>query len=181
MIEGSIAKRWARALIELAREGNQIEEVREQLNAFSALLDADGEVLSVLESPSFGNREKIAIVKQIAEGQNLLPVVRNFLSLAMEKDRARYLRPIISEYVRMADELTGIVKGELVVAEAMNDAAVEQVRAALEKSTGKKIQLNVKVDPAILGGAVVRLGSLVVDGSVCAQLETMSRELVGAE
>ncbi len=182
MIEGAITQRWARALIALAQEENQLAAVREQLNAFQVTLTAeDGKLAEALQSPSFSRADKVAIVTQLAGALNALPAVRNFLSLAVSKDRARYIGPIIERFNAMADELTGMVKAELTVAEQPGADMQDKVRQALEKATNKKIELQVQVDPAILGGAVVRLGSLEVDGSVRSQLEAMARELAAAE
>ena len=182
MIEGSIVRRWARALLELVREEGQLEAAREQLDLFQSLLVADAAELSaVLESPSFSSQSKVAIVRDLAKSQVMLPTVANFLALAIEKNRARYITHIVNEFNRMADEISGIAKAELVVSEAVPEAQTDSVRSALEKATGKKIELAVTVDPAIVGGAVIRLGGLVVDASIRAQLETLSRELAAAE
>ena len=182
MIEGSISQRWARALLQLAQEDKKLEEIRTQLNAFAGLLKLDGGKLAeVLESPSFSHREKVAIATELAQAINALPTVKNFLALAMEKDRGRYLSAIIQQFNVLADELTGILKAELIVAEALPSAVEERIRVALEKVTKKKIELNVKVDPELMGGAIVRLGSLVVDGSLRAQLEGLTRELAHIE
>jgi F-type H+-transporting ATPase subunit delta len=182
VIEGSISQRWARALLQLAQEEKNLEGIRTQLNAFAGLLKVEGGKLSeVLESPSFSHKEKVAIVTVLAQSINALPTVKNFLALAMEKDRGLYLNAIIQQFNKLADDLTGIVKAELVVAEALPDGIEERIRVALEKVTKKKIELNVKVDPALMGGAIVRLGSMVVDGSLRAQLEGLTRELAHIE
>jgi F-type H+-transporting ATPase subunit delta len=182
VIEGTITQRWARALIGLAQEGNQLAAVREQLNVFAAQLAGDdGKLATALESPSFNRKEKLAIVSAVIGTQNPLPTVRNFLSLAVEKDRARYIRPIIERFNSMADALTGRVKAHLTVAEKPSEATLEKIRGGLEKATQKKIELDVAIDPTVLGGAVVQLGSVVVDGSIRAQLARLSRELAGTE
>lgn len=178
MIEGAIARRWARALLQLAQEENAVAEVREQLSDFAALLRAgDGELARVIESPSFSRSEKVAIVTDLAKARNALPRVRNFLALAITKDRARYLLPIIDEFDRLADTLTGVVKAELTVAMTIPDALVQRIRAVLETRTQQRVQLVVKTDPSLVGGAVLRFGSRVVDGSVRSQLETLSRRI----
>ena len=182
MIEGSIVRRWARALLELVQEQGELESAREQLNAFQALLRADAaEFAAVLESPSFSHQEKIAILRDLAKSQGMLPVVSNFLALAVEKDRARYITHIVDEFNRMADEISGVAKADLIVSESIPEAQSDSVRKALEKATGKKIKMAVTVDPEIVGGAVIRMGDLVVDASIRAQLEALSRELVAAE
>lgn len=182
MIEGSITQRWARALLELAQEENKLADFRAQLNGFVELLKAEGgQLAAVLESPSFSHNEKTAIVNQLAGMQNLLPSVKNFLGFAMEKNRGRYVVPIVQAFNRMADELTGVVKAELIVAAEISSAARDRIRGALEKSTKKTIELDVKVDPALIGGAMVRLGSLIVDGSLRSQLDELSRNLAHVE
>lgn len=182
MIEGSITQRWARALLELAQEENKLADFREQLNRFADLLAADGGKLGgVLESPSFSAKEKVAIVSDLAAAQNMLPSVKNFLAFAMEKNRGRYVVPIVQAFNRMADDLTGVVKAELTVAADLGAAARDRIRAALEKATKKKVDLDVKIDPALIGGAVVRLGSLIVDGSLRTQLDELSRNLAHVE
>lgn len=182
MIEGSITQRWARALLELAQEENKLADFRTQLNGFVALLGADsGKLAAVLESPSFSHGEKVAIVNDLAAAMNLLPSVKNFLGFAMEKNRGRYVVPIVQAFNRMADELTGVMKAELTVAAEISSGAKDRIRGALEKATKKKIELDVKVDPALIGGATVRLGSLIVDGSLRSQLDQLSRNLAHVE
>lgn len=182
MIEASIAQRWARALLQLAQEANQVDAVRAQVNAFAELMKADGAMLAgVLQSPSFAAGDKREIVKQLAAAQNALPVVKNFLALAMDKNRGHYLLPIIEHFNRMADDLTGVIRAELTVAAGLPADVQAKITAALEKASKKKVQLEVKVDPALIGGAVVKLGSLIVDGSLRAQLENLSRQLAHVE
>ena len=182
MIEGSIAQRWARALLQLAQEENQLAPMRGQLASVRAALASDGGKLAVvLESPSFSRAEKAAIVRDVAAAAGAHALVKNFLGLAMDKDRGRYLTPIIDQFNRMADELTGVVKAVLTVAEALPEGADGKIRTALERVTKKKIELEVIIDPGLVGGAVVRLGSLVVDGSLSAQLEGLARSLARHE
>ena len=181
MIEGTIAQRWARALLELAREEERVDAVREQLNALASLLTKEKALKAALESPSFHQSEKIAIVRELAAAMNLLPAVKNFLSLAMTKSRARYLLPIVEHFNRAADELTGVVKAELTSAVELSPEMREQMRVALEKTTGKKIELQAAVDPSLLGGATIRLGSRVVDGSLRSQLAGLARQLARVE
>lgn len=182
MIEASIAQRWARALLQLAQEENQVEAVREQVNRFAELMKAEGgQLAGVLTSPSFSARDKGEIVKQLADAQTALPIVKNFLALAMDKNRGHYLLPIIEHFNRMADDLTGIIRAELTVAADLPADVRARIAAALEKASKKKVELEVKVDPALIGGAVVKLGSLIVDGSLRAQLENLSRQLAHLE
>jgi F-type H+-transporting ATPase subunit delta len=178
VIEGSITQRWARALLQLAVEQNKVVEFREQLNGFAALMQMDnGKLGDVLASASFSRKDKVAIVNELANGQNLLPELKNFLGLAMEKNRGHYVVPIVERFNRMADEATGVAKAELTVAAPLADDVKERIASALAKATKKKIELEVKVDPAIVGGASVRMGSLVVDGTLRSQLEELARDL----
>ena len=182
MIEASIAQRWARALFQLAQEENQVAAVREQVNLFADTMRADGGKLAdVLQSPSFSAPDKRGVVIDLAAALNALPVVKNFLALAMDKNRGHYLLPIIENFNRMADDATGIIHAELTVAAELPADVTAKITAALEKASKKKVQLEVKVDPKLIGGAVVKLGSLIVDGSLRSQLENLSRQLAHME
>ena len=109
----------------------------------------------------------------------LSPLVANFCSYLIDQRRTRDLAVIRDEFVRLAEEAAGRVRGELVTAAPLDAAALDRVRGALKRRVGREIELSVRVDPELVGGLVARVGDLVFDGSLRSQLAQLRAQLTG--
>jgi F-type H+-transporting ATPase subunit delta len=107
--------------------------------------------------------------------------MRSFLLLLFDKGRIQYSKDIYVLYERLTDELANIVRADLVSASDLPEETIEKIRAALAQKTGKEVRMDVRVDPALIGGAVTKIGDLVLDGSVKSQLKSLRETLQRSE
>lgn len=170
MSTNAIAKRYAKALVQLGSETGSVEAFNGELKGFSRLLTENGQISVVLDNPAYGFESKSAILKELVAKAGVSPMVSNLLMLLLERGRLSVLPQIAQNYGAYADELSGVVRATLTSALPLEEAQIEETRAALTKSTGKKVVLDVKVDPALIGGVVTKIGDKVFDGSVRTQL-----------
>jgi F-type H+-transporting ATPase subunit delta len=176
MIEGSLARRYTKALFQLAREGGQEEQVGREIEQFYAAY-SKSELQGVLTNPAFGISGRKRILIQVANAQGLSPLSIHFLSLLLERDRLIHLAGIVSCYRRLLNEAKGRVEAKVVGASPLEPAQVERLRGTLRGISGKDVVLHEEADPALIGGLLVELEGKVYDGSVRTQLEDMKRRI----
>ena len=178
MADGAVARRYARALVELGREANEIDRLGADLDAFAGVLDTgDGLLRAALENPGISTMERRGVLASVLERLPLHAYTKNFLRLLMDNGRFGALPAIGAAYQTMADELAGRVRASVTSARALDEAGAEQVRNALSAATGKVVAVDFQVDPALIGGIVARVGDVVYDASVRARLSAMQQAL----
>jgi F-type H+-transporting ATPase subunit delta len=175
----SVADRvYARALFDAALEENRLEPVREQL---TQLVEAEADVpelRELLRNPQLDPQaRKAALQDLLADGDELL---RNFLLVLVDKGRTGQLEEIAREFERMVARHEGIVSAELTTAVELSDEEASELLARIEESTGRKIEATRKVDPDLIGGIVLQIGSHRLDASVRGRLNRLRRELATA-
>jgi F-type H+-transporting ATPase subunit delta len=166
----AIARRYAKALVQLAAEESAVDKFHDELAKVEALFSAHPELGSLLSNPAYGIEAKLDTLKELAARLSLSDTIRNFLLLLQERSRMTCLPAIFTCYCVLADELSGVVRPVITSALPLDDARIAEIRGALEKSTGKKVILNVEIDPSLIGGVVTKIGDKVLDGSVKTQL-----------
>ena len=182
MTSRGAAVRYARALFDVAQKEANIEDVGREVSAFASVV-AGHELLSrVLSNPVVPAPRKRAVVQDLlARSGTVSPVVSKLLLLLAERDRLVLLPEIDRAYQARLMDHADIVRAELTTAVALPEERVAELRNGLATVTGRQVQLETKVNPAIIGGAVARIGSTVYDGSVTTQLEKLRQQLVLAE
>ena len=179
MPDVSVARRYAQAMIELASEAGVVDRVGQDLATFVALLDAnDGLLRNALFNPVFTTEERQGVLDQVVPRLGLHELSANLIFLVNDKSRLPYLGDIASNYGDLADERAGRVKVEVATAEPMSPQIEAEVRAALEKATGKSVILSTHVDKALIGGMVARVGGKVYDSSLRTRLRNMRQALL---
>jgi F-type H+-transporting ATPase subunit delta len=179
MVEGSIARRYARALLELGRDENQIDRLGADLERFQRVLDAGPpEVANVMSNPVFTNSERRAVLDRLLPGLGLQSHTASFLRLLLDKDRFGALPDIVREYRALADTEAGRVRATVTTATELPGDTRSAVASALAQATGKQVVLDTRVDPALLGGLVAQVGGRVYDASLRTRLERLQLNLV---
>jgi F-type H+-transporting ATPase subunit delta len=179
-LNGAVSSRYAAALADVALEQNSAERVKGDLAAFADAFSSSADLRNVLESPAVGNDVKQRVVDALAAYMDLAPAVRNFVHLLVKHRRTELLREIQQAFDKELNARLGIAEAHITSARALNDGEKEQLVGALARRTGKKIEAHFHEDESLVGGAVVRVGSVVYDGSVREQL-TRLREQLEAE
>jgi F-type H+-transporting ATPase subunit delta len=173
-----IARVYAEALFETAREKGKLDEIREQLGEFADALDENRELATFFFSPYFSSTEKREGIAKAVTGAE--PETVNFLELLAEKHRM----PAIFRIRRVYDDLWAKENRQLDVnltsAVELDPAIAKQVGDEVSKQTDRKVELTSTVDPDILGGLVLRVGNMVLDTSLKSRLERLRREIARA-
>lgn len=174
--------RYARALDEVvAAKGLPRDQVKEQLGDFVTTFAGSSELREIFENPSVPEDQKLRVLDAIAARLGLSPTVRNFLAVMMQNMRLNELGEIVDAYLQRADESGGVAEAEITTArpvDAEGRRLLEQ--SVLQLSGETSVRSTFREDPALLGGAVIRLGSTVYDGSVRGQLEQMRQRMISA-
>jgi F-type H+-transporting ATPase subunit delta len=175
----SVADRvYARALFDAARDEGRLEPVREQLAQVVAAESEVPQLRELLRNPQLDPRVRSATVEELLAGSDEL--LRNFLLLLVDKGRAGQLEEIAREFERMVAEHEGIVHAELTTAIELSDEEARDLLGRIEQSTGRKVEATRKVDPSLIGGIVLQVGSHRLDASVRGRLDRLRRELATA-
>jgi len=170
LITNAIARRYAKALVQLAIEEGGVEKFHAELTAFDAVLADNPELRAILNSPSYRIEAKRGMMQDLIAKMELSKTVANFFLLVLDKNRLNYLPQIVVSYGMFADELSGVVRPTLTSAMPLDAGQVEEIKGTLAKYTGKRVILKVEVDPALIGGVVTRIGDMAFDGSLKTQL-----------
>ena len=173
----SSAARYARALFDVALQESMVERVEQDLAAFAAQLDSHPSLRDVLTHPAIPAARKRALTQELTGRMNLaIPVAKTLLLLA-ERDRFVLVPDLLELYRERLLDHQQVVRAELTTAEAISSEQEAQLRERLARATGRQVLLTTRVDPAILGGVVTRIGSTVYDGSLAAQLTRLRARL----
>jgi ATP synthase F1 delta subunit len=170
---------YARALFEAAREDDKLERVAADLSALAQALEEVPELLAFLRNPEVEPAGKAEVLDEITAGADGL--VRNFVRVVAEKGRAGELGEMNEELeVLLAREQNRLAL-ELTTAYELSDKEAASIVAAIEKASGRKVEATRTVDPELIGGIVLKVGSFLADGSVRGRLERLRRELLTAQ
>lgn len=174
----ALARVYAESLFGVAREKGTTDQVRDQIGQFADALEADRELEVFFFSPYFSTQEKLDGLKKGVEGAD--PEVLNFLELLIEKHRM----PAIFRIRRNLDELwkqeNDRIEVTVTSAVELDPAVAEQVGSAVEKQTGKQVDLTSEVDEKIIGGLVLQVGNMVLDSSIRNNLEKLRQSVAQA-
>lgn len=173
----ALAERYAAALADVAFERRNGDTIRKDLAAFIDLYFQTPDLRNALESPVVENEVKHRVIEQICAKMGLNEAVRNFIYVVVDHGRIHLLHEIIPAFRTELNERLGVADADVSSAHPLNDADKRQLVAVLEKRTGKKIEARFSEDPALVGGAVVRVGSTIYDGSVREQLNRFREQL----
>jgi F-type H+-transporting ATPase subunit delta len=171
------AKRYARALFALAREENRVDAVRGEVAALAELFASNAELQSVVFRPLHPLNQRRAALGAVAERLGTSGTVRHFLSLLLDHHRIDAFFSIREELERLANEAAGRIEAEIVTAAVLPGDQLERLRRALAARTHQDVELQVRIDPSILGGVVAKVGDLVFDGSIRTQIAQMRANL----
>jgi len=181
MIQGSLARRYARALIAISREEGASEVLGRELTQFLETLSGDKMLSEVLLGPTVPRPQRDAVLREIAQVMGLSGTVTRFLRLLNDRRRLDYLPRILDSFQEMLDEAQGRVRATVTSAASLSAAAEAEIKASLKKLTGKEVIMTVEVDPELIGGLVTRVSGLLLDGSIKTQLRQIRRELARME
>ncbi len=172
-----IAKRYSKALFNLAQAEKAIEQYGTELDGFNEVIKYLPDLGNALRNPLYPEAAKRNLSQKVATKLELSPIMNSFLNLLIEKKRIQHLPEIADYYHRLMDEYSNISRAKVKAAFKLGAAEIEEISAALEKKTGKKIVVEFEQDPSLLGGVFAQIGDFVLDGSVKRQLQNFKESL----
>lgn len=176
-IVSGMAGRYATALFELAREENAIDQVMAELDRFDALIAESSDLLRLVRSPVFGAEEQQKALAAVLDRAGISGIAVNFLRLVTANRRLFAVRDMIRALRVLVARHKGEVTAQVTVAEPLADRHVSALKDALKSVTGKDVTLDVRVDAAIIGGLVVKIGSRMVDASLKTKLNSIKHAM----
>ena len=178
-IRASLAGRYASALFDLARDERQIDSVSASLDTVKAALTESPDLKALTTSPLVNRDGATRAVAATADSLGLDPLTRRFLGVLATNGRLSQLEAVIRTFARLAAQHRGETTAEVTSAFPLNDDQVAALKAKLKASGGNDVTIDAKVDPSILGGIVVRLGSRMIDASIKTKLNNLALAMKG--
>ena len=175
----SMAGRYASALFELAKQDKQLPEVEGQLKAFQTMLDDSVELQRLVRSPVISAGDQAKALSAILQRAGISGLTANFLSLITRKRRLFAVGDMIKGFRVLLARERGEVSADVATAHALTPDQLTQLKDALRISVGKDVQLNTRVDPNLLGGLVVKIGSRMIDSSLRTKLNNLKVAMKG--
>lgn len=168
-----VAGRYATALFELAKEAGSVGAVEAELNALAGLIDASEDLRAFLKSPVYDREDQNRAATALSEKAGFSQLTANFLKLLAKNGRLFALPGVIKAFLGMAAADRGEVAAEAITAAPMNDEQTKALRHEIEAMAGKAVNLETRVDPELLGGLVVKIGSRMIDASLKTKLNRL--------
>jgi F-type H+-transporting ATPase subunit delta len=177
MTMGALAKRYARAILELANEQKQIDRVGKELTELGSMWTESSELRTVFANPAMTLTQRRALLTDIAERVGLSPITKNSLLYINDCGRLAAFPDIARAYAALAEQRGGAVRAEVTSATPLPEAYYAQLQRALEHTTGKKVTIDRKTDANLIAGVITRIGDKVYDGSVRTRLADLKESL----
>lgn len=179
MKDDVVAKRYARALYDLGKEEGLQEKFLGDMEAIVSILASSEEFRGIMESPLYDIILKKRILGQIIAEAKLSTYMKNFFNILLEKDRFVYLESILDAYRVILDEASGRVRAVVTSAMELDKAQIQRISEALKKIVKKEVDLDVSIDPSLIGGLIAEVEGMVYDGSVRTQIARLKQSLKG--
>ena len=171
--EAGVAGRYAAALFELAKEAGSVETVETELKALSALIEESADLRAFLKSPVYDRDDQNRVASALAEKAGFGALTANFIRLIASNGRLFALPAVIVAFLAMAAADRGEVAAEAITAAPMNEEQAKALRHEIEAMAGKAVNLETRVDPDLLGGLIVKIGSRMIDASLKTKLNRL--------
>lgn len=172
-----VSGRYATALFELARDEKSVDAVKADLDRFEALLTESPELKRLVRSPVFSAETQLKALTAVLEKSGISGVAANFLKVLTANRRLFAVSDVIRAFGALVAKFKGEATADVTVAERLTDKHLDALKTALKSVTGKDVVLNMKVDPSIIGGLVVKLGSRMVDSSLRTKLNSIKHAM----
>jgi F-type H+-transporting ATPase subunit delta len=172
-----VSGRYATALFELARDEKAIDAVKADLDRFDALLNESADLKRLIRSPVFTAEAQLKALDAVLQRAGISGIAANFLKVLTRNRRLFAVSDVIRAFRALVAKFKGEATADVTVAETLTDRNLDALKTALKSVTGKDVALNVKVDPSIIGGLVVKLGSRMVDSSLRTKLNSIKHAM----
>jgi F-type H+-transporting ATPase subunit delta len=176
-----LAKRYAKALFQVGKEENVLDDFNKTLSEMAELYVQMPEVVDGLTNPLYPQDVREKVMEHLVGAMQASALMVNFLNLVVQKKRADVLPDIAMVFQALVDDERNMCQGTVISAIEISSDLNAKIKATLEKITGKQVVVNNEVDPAIIGGIIAKVGDLVLDGSIKTQLKGLEESIKGSE
>lgn len=173
-----VAKRYAKALVQLAEEKKTVDKTRDDLVAFVGAVGSLPAMQKLFASPVFTPENKKAVIKDLAGKLGMQPTTQRFVEHLAETGRIRYVSDVLDAFQNILAERLNRAAVQLTTAAPLKPADLADIKKMLEGLTGKQVDIDPKIDASLIGGAKARIGSVIYDGTIKNQLSKMRMKLV---
>lgn len=180
MSQTTVAERYARAILELADEAKQLSQITEQIQAVADAYSESAELRSMTANPAIDGGARDVLLKELGTRLSLSPVAMNAVRLMARRGRLSALPEVAEMLARLADQRVGVLRATVTSARPMPEDYYDRLAAELEKRTSRKILLERREDPTLIGGVVTRIGDHTIDGSLKGRLAALQRQLLAS-
>lgn len=177
MSSGSLARRYAKALMEIGVAENNYERIGTDLESLATAISSSKELADLLSNPLFPRSDREKIVLAILDRIGVSQTIINFSKLLLDRERMSIIPDIHRALTSMIHEMSGQITAEVLTAKPLSPAQQDELKKTLEELSGKKILISLKEDPSLLGGVIAKVGDLVYDGCLRTQLQELKRSL----
>ena len=172
------SERYSRALFEVAKESNELENIEKDLINFQLLLNTSLEIKNFIHNPTISKDSQNNVIKLLAEKLNFSKNLKNFMFLLIEKRRIFFVRKIIDTFLKLCSHKRGEVKASLISSKELSKTEIEIISKDLSSSMGSTIRFDYKVDKELIGGLKLQLGSFMIDTSIKNKLKKYEQKML---
>ncbi|MDM1050392.1 F0F1 ATP synthase subunit delta [Sphingobacterium hotanense] len=173
-----VASRYAKSLIDLSKEHNNLDEIKGDMEEIVSIIKSSTELQAVLKNPIIKTDKKLAILNALFQGK-VKPEIIGFFNIMVKKGRAELVFATAQEFIAEYNEVKGIMKAEVTSAAPLSEDNLQALRTAIAQQINKEVILSNKVDKSLIGGFVVRVGDRQIDASINGKLEKLERHFAG--
>lgn len=177
MSTGSVARRYARAVMRIGAETHTYEKLGREVRALASAMQASEELEQTLANPAIPREERRKVLEAVAVRVGASKLTLHLAFLVLDRERVAALPEISRELDALIDEALGRVKAEVVAAEPLSEAQRKKLQTVLERVSGRQVEMETRQDPELLGGVVAKVGDVLYDGSLRSQLARMRQSL----
>lgn len=174
----TIARRYAGALADVAVESGQSDLTQQELRDWEAMMTQNRDLFTAFSNPSIAHLTKERLLEELISRANPSKTTANFLRVLLRNSRLVELSAINEKFAEVLDERNGVTSANVISARELSEEEKAELKANLQKMTGKEVNLEFSIDENVIGGAVTRVGSVVYDGSVKTQLESLKQQMI---
>jgi F-type H+-transporting ATPase subunit delta len=181
LITSKVSKRYAKALLSLGKEDGGYRQYGKELQEFSSFFQQNAEFAQAVTNPVFDIEDRKQILNILFQKTRYSDMMKNFLNLLLDKNRIRGIAGIYAFYEKLMDEVANVARAEVITPRPLHEDARIRLEKVLEGLTSRKVRMETREDDTLIGGIVVKIGDLVLDGSIKAQLKGLKESLKRGE
>jgi F-type H+-transporting ATPase subunit delta len=174
-----VARRYATALADVVTARGEAQEVKEELAAWSEMMQSNEQLLEVFRNPTIPYEQKRKVLSTLIARARVRPTTANFLQVLLQNQRLAELSEVNKRFAQILDERSGVVSAEVTTARPVAQSSQAALHEKLAAMTGKSVRLSFTTDEELIGGIVTRIGSTIYDGSVRNQLQQVRERMTG--